>query len=292
MFNHGKKSKIIFGIITLFYAVLLLIYVHLVGLLQGMIVIQAFIFLMAIVMYYWGFYHQQLKKTEQLEDLYAELKLAYSQVEESAVRAERQRVARELHDTLTQGLAGIVMQLEATDSFLSKGDPARAQEIVETTIEDARQTLHESRTTLTDLRATTEESLPARLQLVSQAVLKNYGLHVDLHVNQIPDYTPSQLTEITRIVTEALTNVAKHGHTDQAMIQVDVHDQIFKLKVIDFGQGFDMKNFKKYKKAGHYGLQGLQERAGRLNGVLTVVSAVDEGTTVTLTMSTDRKELA
>lgn len=93
-------------------------------------------------------------------------------------------------------------------------------------------------------------------------------------------------------MTEALANVAKHAQTDQALIQGDCHDQIFKLKVIDFGRGFDMKNFAKYKKAGHFGLQGLQERADRLGGVLTVISAEDEGTTVTMTLPTTRKELA
>jgi NarL family two-component system sensor histidine kinase YdfH len=290
--DNRQRSRLIFWPITFIYAILLGVYALYVGWLQGLVVIQAFAFLMAIVMYYWSFYRDQVKKTQQLEDLYSELQLAYSQVEESAVRAERQRVARELHDTLTQGLAGIVMQLEATDSFLLKGDPARAEEIVANTIQDARHTLHESRTTLTDLRATTEESLPARLQLVSQAVDKNYHLKVDVHLNQVPDYSPEQLTEITRIVTEALANVAKHAQTDQALIQGDCHDQIFKLKVIDFGRGFDMKNFVKYKKAGHFGLQGLQERADRLGGVLTVISAEDEGTTVTLTLPTTRKELA
>ncbi len=214
-------------------------YTVIVGWAQGLMVLASFVFLMAIVFYYWRFYQHQIQERERVENLYAELQLAYKQVEASTVRAERQRVARELHDTLTQGLAGVVMQLEAAEGFLEQGNADRAEEIITTSMSTARDALHESRITLTDLRSTTEESLPARLQLVAEAIRKNYQVNTTIQLNDIPDYSPSQLTEITRIVTESLTNVAKHAQTDQAVISGTLHDDIFKLKIIDFGTGFD-----------------------------------------------------
>lgn len=287
---YTSSSKIL-RYVTIVYFIVWLIYSFTVGWKMAIITLESFGFVMAMVFYYWRFYQRQVQERERIENLYTELQLAYTQVETSATRAERQRVARELHDTLTQGLAGTVMQLEAAKSFLAQGNTERTADIIDNSIDVARDALHESRITLTDLRSTTEESLPARLQLVTEAIQKNYQVTTTTKINDIPDYSASQLTEITRIVTEALTNVAKHAHTDQAVLTSSLHDDIFKLKIIDFGTGFDMSSQSKKKRAGHFGLQGLQERAARLEGVITVVSAPDEGTTVTLTMPATRKEL-
>ncbi|WP_054656336.1 sensor histidine kinase [Secundilactobacillus silagei] len=283
-----RRPQIMLTGLTLVYAILWVIYLLTVGWWLALVTLQSFVFVILIVAYYWRLYQQQLSERQRVEDLYSELQLAYKQVEASAIRSERQRVARELHDTLTQGLAAVVMQLEAANSFLDQGNTKRAKEIINDSVTASRKALQESRITLTDLRSTTEESLPARLQLTTEAIQKNYHIHTTIKFGDIPDYAPSQLTEITRIVTEALTNVAKHAKTDQALISSQLKDDIFKLKVIDFGQGFNTKN---KLKPGHYGLSGLQERATRLDGVVTVISSLGEGTTVTLTMPTSRKEL-
>lgn len=283
-----RRPQIILTGVTIIYIALWLVYSFIIGWRLALITLQSFIFVVLIVIYYWHLYQQQLSERRRVEELYNELQLAYKQVEASAIRSERQRVARELHDTLTQGIAAIVMQLEAADSFLDQGNVKRAKQIINSSTVEARKTLRQSRITLTDLRETTEESLPARLQLATEAIEKNYQINTTIKLGDIPDYSPSQLTEITRIVTEALTNVAKHAQTNQALISSQLNNNIFKLKVIDFGVGFKPQN---KEKTGHYGLDGLQERATRLDGVVTVISTPGEGTTVTLTMSAKRKEL-
>ncbi len=283
-----RRPQILLIGLTAIYSIFWVAWLLIVGWRLALITLQSFIFVILIVLYYWRLYQQQLSERQRVEDLYSELQLAYKQVEASAIRSERQRVARELHDTLTQGLAAVVMQLEAADSFLDQGNTKRAKEIIKDSVAASRKALQESRITLTDLRSTTEESLPARLQLTTEAIQKNYHINTTIKLGDIPDYSPSQLTEITRIVTEALTNVAKHAKTNQALISSQLKNDIFKLKVIDFGEGFNTQN---KPKAGHYGLSGLQERAARLDGVVTVISSLGEGTTVTLTMPTSRKEL-
>lgn len=287
LYNRPKKTV---GTIILVYLVSWAIYFRIAGWQQALMAIVVFLLLTRIVFYYWHFYENQLQERQRVEDLYNELKLAYSQVEESATHAERQRVARELHDTLTQGVAGVVMQLEAAQSFLGAGELKKTTAVLDESIKNARTTLRESRVTLTDLRQTTEESLPARIQLVNEAVQKSYGLNVAIHIDEVPDYSPTQLTEITRIVSEALTNVAKHAQTDQAVIRSEIHNRIFKLQIIDFGRGFDVRKIKARSSQGHYGLQGLQERAEQLGGVVTLVSSVDEGTTVSLTIPIERRD--
>lgn len=283
-----RRPQIILSGVTIIYIALWLVYSFIIGWWLALITLQSFIFVILIVIYYWHLYRQQLSERQRVEDLYSELQLAYKQVEASAIRSERQRVARELHDTLTQGLAAIVLQLEAAESFLDQGNLKRAKQIITDSTTAARKALQESRITLSDLRETTEESLPARLQLATEAIQKNYHIQTTLKLGDIPDYSPSQLTEITRIVTEALTNVAKHAKTNQALISSQLRNDIFKLKVVDFGIGFISHH---QVRAGHYGLNGLQERANRLDGTVTVLSTPGEGTTVTLTIPDKRKDL-
>lgn len=255
------------------------------GILQAVIVLQSVVFISFIVGFYWRYYNKQLAERQKAEDLVDELQLAYSQVEESTLRTERQRVARELHDTLTQGLAGTVMQLEATQSFLENGDQQRALEIIKDTTNIARETLRDSRLTLTDLRATNEKSLNARLELLTDAFRKNYRLQANFKLKEVPEFSDAQLTEISRIVSEAMMNVVKHTDTRQVIVTGDTVDDMFKLRVIDYGGGINVKS-----KKGHYGMQGMHERAAKLDGALTVVNTPGEGTTVTLIMPTEKKD--
>lgn len=150
--------------------------------------------------------------------------------------------------------------------------------------------MRESRLTLTDLRSTTEESLTARIELLTDAFQKNYGLHVTTHLNDVPDYSNVQLTEITRIVSEALVNVVKHTDGKEVVLRGTTENDIFTLKVIDFGSSVTTARLARRPAKGHYGMQGMHERAASLEGALTVVTTPNEGTTVTLTIPTLRKE--
>lgn len=262
-----------------------LVFVAYNGWLEGIAVLAGLLFMVLVVMAYWRFFQQQQAARQRAEDLVSELKIAYSQVEESTVRTERQRVARELHDTLTQGLAGTIMQLEAAQAFLQSGKNDRALDVIQGATGIARDTLRDTRLSLTDLRATSEQSLTARLGLLAEAFMKNYQLEVSIKMNYVPDYSGAQLTEISRIVSEALINVVKHTDTKQAIVRGESLEDIFRLQVIDFGEGTIVK-----KKSGHFGMQGMHECAAALDGALTVVSIPGEGTTVTLTMPVTKKE--
>ncbi|WP_203650022.1 sensor histidine kinase [Secundilactobacillus yichangensis] len=255
------------------------------GAFLALVTLQGLVFVLFVVWFYWRMFKAQLNQRQHAEDLLAELKIAYAQVEESTVRTERQRVARELHDTLTQGLAGTVMQLEAAQAFLESGKNERALDVIKGATNIARETLRDSRLTLTDLRSTSEKSLGARVELLADAFKKNYGLQTNVNLKDVPDYSDVQLAEITRIVSEALINVVKHTNTSQAIIRGETKNDVFTLQVIDFGEGDTVKT-----KKGHFGMQGMHERAAALEGVLTVISTPGEGTTVSLILPTTKKE--
>lgn len=275
------------GLISLGGAVIIMWAVYTIynGWFQGIMVGQSLFFIVFLVLFYWRYYMRQQEQRQRAEELVAELQIAYAQVEESTIRTERQRVARELHDTLTQGLAGTVMQLEAAQSFLQQGNVDRASTIVAGATDIARETLRDSRLTLTDLRATTEKSLTARLELLADAFHKNYQMATKINLKYVPDYSDEQLTEITRIVSEAMINVVKHTDTRQVVISGETTNDVFSLRVIDFGSGTPVK------RRGHFGMQGMHERAATLNGALTVVGTPGEGTTVTLTIPTKKQSV-
>ena len=114
-------------------------------------------------------YSRQADARVKAQELLAELEAANRRLTESAdqiedltLANERQRMARELHDTLAQGLAGLILQLEAADSHLASGHPDRAQAIVQQAMTRARETLAESRRAIDGLRAGTDPAISRR----------------------------------------------------------------------------------------------------------------------------------
>lgn len=242
------------------------------------VMIQASLFTAVVVIYYWRFYSHQVDERLKSEKVLAELRLAYKQLEASTARNERERMARELHDTLTQGLAGVVMQLEAADDLLDNDQVDRAKPIIKRSVTIARKTLQESRLTITDLRSASEGDLAGRVQLLTETFQKNYGLTVQTKLPDLPVFSPNVLTEVSRCLSEALTNVVKHAQTDTVIIRGQRQADQYQVQVVDFGQGFKLSL---RQPAGHFGLVGLRERMAAINGQVQLTSEPGEGTTVT-----------
>ena len=246
------------------------------------------------VVAYVALYMRQAEAREQAQTLLTELEAANRQLSEYAAQVEdltlaneRQRMARELHDTLSQGLAGLILQLEAVDAHLTKERPDRAHKIVKDAMEQARGTLADARRVIGDLRSSVnhfdslEQALEAEVVRFEQAT----GLSCDLKV-QLNGELPDPIVETgLRIVSEALTNVARHAQASNAWVQVEETETQLCLEVRDDGQGFEPEAVE----AGHYGLLGMRERARLAGGTLDVSTEKGEGTAikVCLPLSTD-----
>ena len=227
-------------------------------------------------------YIRQLEAREQAQSLLTELEVANrqlseyaTQVEDLTLATERQRMARELHDTLSQGLAGLILQLEAVDAHLTKEHPERAHEIVRDAMGQARETLANARRVIGDLRSSTENF--DGLEQALRAEVKRFefatGLPCELDV-ELKSELPSSIVETSlRIVSESLTNVARHAQASHAWVRVEENSSQVCLEVRDDGQGFDPEAVK----AGHYGLLGMRERARLVGGTLDVTSKSGNG---------------
>ena len=282
----SRLRKISISIICI-YSALIVSYALLSSTIRGLLVLQSLIFMGIAAWYFYRIYQKAVEERNRAEDLVDELKVAYSQIEEVTVKAERQRIARNLHDTLTQELAGISLQLSAAVKNLDKGNLTAVREILTETSAASRSSLKESRELLSELCTIQYDNLSDRLAMLFDAFQKGHQLKIQNSLKDVPEYSQEQMTEIVRIVVEALNNVEKHTDAKEVIIRSDIKDAMFVLQIIDFGAGFSLE---KPNLKGHYGMQGMQERAISLGGTLDVTSVVNECTTVTLKIPTVRKE--
>jgi NarL family two-component system sensor histidine kinase YdfH len=245
---------------------------------------------LAFVLVYVVLFGRQAQAREQAQELLRELEAAHRQlqayadrVEELTISQERERMARELHDTLAQGLAGLILQLEAADSHLDHGDPLQAQEVVQQAMRRARTTLDEARRAIRALRPAVLEygSLIEALGREVDQFAEGTGVRAVLDVAAgSPDVSPEMAQDILRIVQESLSNVARHAHAGHVLVQLAKTEQGFQVVVKDDGVGFDPAQA--WERPDCFGLAGMQERAERLGGALRVESERTQGTTVEL----------
>jgi NarL family two-component system sensor histidine kinase YdfH len=187
-------------------------------------------------------------------------------------------MARELHDTLAQGLAGVILQLEAVDSHLSRGNTERAQGIAVQAMARARSTLAEARRAIDDLRQSdTELNLEAAIRSEADRFSAATGIPCDLELDIVSKIPAPVSEQALRIISEGLTNIARHARAGTVKLQVEAHNGTLDLQITDDGCGFDSGS---PVKSGHYGLIGMRERARLSGGMVDVQSKPGQGTTL------------
>ncbi len=191
---------------------------------------------------------------------------------------ERNRLAREIHDTLVQGLTGIIMQLETADALLDSKSPERGREALRQALALTRSNLDEARRSVFDLRAAPLEgrSLDRALAALLYEWRVKTHLKIDLEtVGSRP--LPARLEAgLYRIAQEALTNVGRHAHARHVAVKLIMTSTYVQLTIEDDGVGFDPARVP----ADRHGLIGMQERSRLLGGTLEFGSHPAGGTRV------------
>lgn len=199
-----------------------------------------------------------------------------------AILAERSRIAREIHDTLAQGFVGVSVQLELTAHLLAQSHVQEASQQVDRTRTLVREGLADARRSIWDLRAdSTQATLPARLtHLAEQSSTEHLKMKTEIS-GTYRALTPSFENEVLRIAQEALANVVRHSGATDVGLNLRYHPSELTLTISDNGRGFQADDIT-LPAMGHFGLQGMRERAAQIGGTLSVVSSPEGGTTVTL----------
>jgi signal transduction histidine kinase len=204
-----------------------------------------------------------------------------STLEHLATSRERNRVARELHDTLAHTLSGLSVQLEAVKAYWDI-DAQKARSTLESSLQAAHSGLGETRRALQALRASPLDdlglSLAVRRMVEDAAARANLALDLSI-VDKLPPLSPDVEQCIYRVAQEAVANVIRHAKAKTLTVNLDSTGEKVTLTVQDDGIGFDLG---KKEKTNNYGLEGMQERAQLAGGELTLISKPREGTTVKL----------
>lgn len=221
--------------------------------------------------------------------------------EYSAVMAERNRIAREIHDTLAQGYVGISLQLEVLGELLrhNRADTAAShlaltQTLVREGLDDARQSIWALRS-----QDAGEHTLPVRMRrLVEKAQAADLSADMAVHGAYRSLNTETE-QEILRIAQEAIQNIKRHAEASHLTVVMEYGERTLTVRVTDDGRGFTpntastgppMKGQKAMLgdngNSGHFGLTGMRERAALIQAELTVTSSPGEGTTVSLRVTT------
>jgi ligand-binding sensor domain-containing protein/two-component sensor histidine kinase len=202
-----------------------------------------------------------------------------------AVLEERARIAREIHDGIAQGIAGVVLQLETAQSLSREN----SQRYLNRALELARQSVHEVRRAIGDLRPMTlgaADFPEAICSMVRQQVHDtNLKFDFDVSGNPIPLSENAQ-RELLRICQESVQNAIKHSNAQRVTVKIHYDPTAVNLSVEDDGSGFDVLSA---SSDSHFGLAGMRERAARMGGQLSIQSISGEGTLIEINLSQQEK---
>ncbi|MFL5801158.1 MAG: GAF domain-containing protein [Roseiflexaceae bacterium] len=212
----------------------------------------------------------------------------YRRAQEAAVLEERSRLARDLHDSVSQQLFSMTLTAQAARTHMAK-NPARSAAQLERLQETATAALAEMRALIFQLRppGLSEQGLVAALQQHVTALGRREGLTVELEVNGEERHARGAEQALYRIVQESLNNVVKHAGACDVRITLDLQPEQLCLRVVDGGNGFDLSS-ESYLSSRHLGLTSMRERAAELGGTLELRSQPGGGTEVIVVVPRSR----
>ena len=225
---------------------------------------------------------QQRQERAALEEANHKLEEYARTSERLAASRERNRIARDLHDTLAHTLSGLAIQLEAAETVVDPENDALKQmfDKARTTVRDG---VGETRRALKALRASPLDDLGLVLALkrLAEDAAGRDDVTVETELPQeIPDWDGNLEEGLYRIAQEALENIVRHARASHARLLLSGDETELLLSVKDNGRGFDAGDL---LEEGRYGLRGMKERAHSLGGALKVDSRIGKGTEITFT---------
>jgi signal transduction histidine kinase len=224
---------------------------------------------------------RQREQRQSLLEANRHLRHYAATLEQLAVTQERNRMSRELHDTLAHTLSGLAVQLEAVRS-LWKSAPERSYAMLEDSLSSTRSGLTESRKAIQALRASPLDDLGLTLALrnLAESAASRSGAQLSLALpTNLEKLAPDVEQCIFRVAQESLENSVRHAEAQHISVKLAREDARLILSVCDDGQGFDPAQVDAHKS---FGLKGLKERVAMFSGELQIHSQLGQGTTIRL----------
>ena len=268
---------------------------------DSLTIVVIFSLLLIFVLVIAGHIDRDQRSQQQTRQLLAQLEASHRQLQaysgrvaELAAAAERNRLARDIHDSLGHYLTAISIQLEKAQAYRAR-NPAEADRAIHDAKQLARSALQDVRQSVSALRDT-EDRFSLRQSLADLVGRLDGGtIEIDYHVEgDETDYAGPVLAALYRVAQEGLTNVQKHAQARHVLLDVQLGEVEARLKLHDDGTGFDTGALGEQAasvKRG-YGLQGLQERLELVRGQMSITSNTRTGTEITVIIPKHLGQLA
>ncbi len=242
------------------------------------------------ICFLFGGYAYQVLKAEsaraQNQNAFNELQVAHrqlqgyaDQVASLAVEQERNRLARDLHDSVTQTVFSMNLAAQSARLLLDRetgrasGQLLRLEELSVNALKEIQSLVSQLKP-----RSLADEGLPSALRRLANERQSRDGLHIALEIDGERNLSEAETLGLYAIVNEALTNVIKHSGAHEAIIRLRLNAEVPSLEIEDHGKGFDPQETS--TKRGHLGLAGMSERAREIGWRLSVESKKDSGTRI------------
>lgn len=197
---------------------------------------------------------------------------------------ERERIARDLHDTLLQGFQGLLLRLQGAVNSISREDPLRSR--LESALNRGEQIIVEGRNRVRDLRVD-ENGLPEILRKFVEEASLDFPVNIELEIQGFPsDLRRGIATEVGQIAREALSNACRHANATRIAVTAEFALRQLNVRITDNGKGMGAQS-SRANGSSHFGLSGMRERAERMKGFLTIDSAAGKGTEVSLSLASN-----
>lgn len=209
-----------------------------------------------------------------------------STLEDLTISRERNRMSRELHDTVVHTLSGLSVQLETAKAYLDV-QPDTARNLLEQSLQATRSGLQETRRAIKSLRASPLDDLGLvkAIRTMTETAVQHGQFSVEI---SLPEHDPVISPDVEqclyRVFQEAVQNVVHHANARHVCVRLSVKEREVELLIQDDGIGFNLKNG---HQPGHFGLEGMRERAKLAGGDLTITSVPRSGTTIRLVIKRD-----
>jgi len=225
----------------------------------------------AAIAIFWGIYRLRLAQIAWQFERHLQARLG-----------ERNRIARELHDTLLQNVVGISLQLEVISKRLPENDAEKPH--LERVRRHVDLSLREARQSVMALRSPTMENrdLITALGEIGASLTAGHAIRFQASADGTPHACPPELQEqLLRIGREAIGNAVTHSHCSELQVQVSYQARSICLRIADNGTGIESQVLESGR-PGHFGLRGMKERAESIGGTFTVISQPSGGTVITV----------
>lgn len=218
--------------------------------------------------------HMFYKKGKKLDKDFTNLDILNMQ------EADRQRIARDLHDTSLQNLAHLVHKIELCGAYLDE-DPLRAKLELAVIKKNLKSVIEEIRGTIYDLRPMEFDDLGLKVafERLIDTINEDKAYELDINIEDVSCDNSLIMVTVYRVVQECLFNIKKHSHANKIIFHCKEHGKLFIIDIEDNGKGFEPESIDD-KKEKHFGISVMNERVNLLNGNIHISSIIDEGTKV------------